>query len=89
MRPDRLKSPAQVEIPQPEEAVCRVFVTARDRFGKQHGINNNVNQMKLRVTKSADTYLKDSQEIEEQIYEIWRIDMCIRRLAVHVPSEKS
>ena len=45
--------------------------------------------MKLRVTKNDDTYLKDFQEIEEQIYAIWRIDMFIRRLAVHVPSEES
>jgi hypothetical protein len=45
--------------------------------------------MKLRVTKNDDTYLKDFQEIEEQIYAIWRIDMFIRWLAVHVPSEES
>ena len=61
----------------------------QDMFRKLNGINNNVNQMKLRVTKNDDTYLKDFQEIEEQIYAIWRIDMFIRRLAVHVPSEES
>ena len=61
----------------------------QDMFRKLNGINNNVNQMKLRVTKNDDTYLKDFQEIEEQIYAIWRIDMFIRRLAVHVPSGES
>ena len=61
----------------------------QDMFRKLNGINNNVNQMKLRVTKTDDTYLKDFQEIEEQIYAIWRIDMFIRRLAVHVPSGES
>ena len=61
----------------------------QDMYRKVNGINNNVNQMKLRVTKNDDTYLKDFQEIEEQIYAIWRIDMFIRRLAVHVPSEES
>ena len=61
----------------------------QDMFRKLNGINNNVNQMKLRVTKNDDTYLKDFEEIEEQIYAIWRIDMFIRRLAVRVPSEES
>lgn len=61
----------------------------QEMYRKVNGINNNVNQMKLRVTKNGDTYCKDFQEIEEQIYAIWRIDMFIRRLAVHVPSEKS
>ena len=58
-------------------------------YRKVNGINKNINQLKLRVTKNDDTYLKDFQEIEEQIYAIWRIDMFIRRLAVHVPSEES
>ena len=61
----------------------------QDMYRKLNGINNNVNQMKLRVTKTDDTYLKDFQEIEEQIYAIWKIDMFIRRIAVHVPSEES
>ncbi len=61
----------------------------QDMYRKLNGINNNVNQMKLRVTKNDDTYLKDFQEIEEQIYAIWRIDMFIRRIAVHVPSKES
>ena len=61
----------------------------QDMYRKINGINNNVNQMKLRVTKNDDIYLKDFQEIEEKIYAIWRIDMFIRRLAVHVPSEGS
>ena len=56
---------------------------------KLNGINNNVNQMKLRVSKNDDTHIKDFQEIEEQIYAIWKIDMFIRRIAVHVPSEES
>ena len=61
----------------------------QDMYRKVNGINNNVNQMKLRVTKNDDTYLKDFQEIEEQIYTIWKIDMFIRRIAVHVPSGES
>ena len=61
----------------------------QDIYRKLNGINNNVNQMKVRLTKNDDTYLKDFQEIEEQIYAIWRIDMFIRRIAVHVPSEES
>ena len=56
---------------------------------KLNGINNNVNQMKVKLTKNDDTYLKDFQAIEEQIYVIWKIDMFIRRIAVHVPSEES
>lgn len=51
--------------------------------------NSNVNQIKVRVTKNDDTYLKEFREIEEQIYAIWKIDMFIRRLAVHVPSSES
>ena len=61
----------------------------QDMYRKLNGINNNVNQMKLRVSKNDDTHLKDFEEIEEQIYAFWRIDMFIRRLAVHVPSEES
>ena len=61
----------------------------QDMFIKLNGINNNVNQMKLRVTQNDDTNIKDFQEIEEQIYAIWRIDMFIRHIAVHVPSEGS
>ena len=61
----------------------------QDMFRKLNGINNNVNQMKLRVSKNDDTHIKDFQEIEEQIYAIWKIDMFIRRIAVHVPSEGS
>ena len=56
---------------------------------KLNGINNNVNQMTVRLTKNDDTYLNDFKEIEEQIYAIWKIDMFIRRIAVHVPSEES
>ena len=61
----------------------------QDISRKLNGINNNVNQMKVRLTKNDDTYLKAFQEIEEQIYTIWKIDMFIRRIAVHVPSEES
>jgi len=39
--------------------------------------------------KCAPTHLNDFKEIEEQIYAIWKIDMFIRRIAVHVPSEES
>ena len=61
----------------------------QDMFRKMNGINNNVNQMKVRLTKNDDTYLKDFQEIEEQIYAIWKIDMFIRSIAVHVPNNES
>ena len=61
----------------------------QDMFRKMNGINNNVNQMKVRLTKNDDTYLKDFQEIEEQIYAIWKTDMFIRSIAVYVPSQES
>ena len=61
----------------------------QDMYRKINGINNNINQMKVRLTKNDDTYLKDFQEIEGQIYAIRKIDMFIRRIAVHVPSKES
>lgn len=38
-----------------------------------NSINNNVNQIKVRVTTNDDTYADDFKEIEERILEIWRI----------------
>jgi len=35
-----------------------------------------------------DIYLRDFQKIEDRIYTIWRIDMFIRSIAVHVTGEK-
>ncbi|MEE0503194.1 MAG: hypothetical protein UC704_12435 [Ruminococcus sp.] len=42
-------------------------------YSMLNSINNNVNQIKVRVTKNDDTYADDFKEIEERILEIWRI----------------
>ena len=42
-------------------------------YSMLNSINNNVNQIKVRVTKNDDAYADDFKEIEERILEIWRI----------------
>ena len=42
-------------------------------YSMLNSINNNVNQIKVRVTTNDDTYADDFKEIEERILEIWRI----------------
>lgn len=46
-----------------------------------NSINNNVNQIKVRVTKNDDAYADDFEEIEERILEIWRILFFFQKLA--------
>ena len=50
-------------------------------YSMLNSINNNVNQIKVRVTKNDDAYADDFKEIEERILEIWRILFFIQKLA--------
>ena len=50
-------------------------------YSMLNSINNNVNQIKVRVTKNDDTYADDFKEIEERILEIWRILFFFQKLA--------
>ena len=50
-------------------------------YSMLNSINNNVNQIKVRVTKSDDAYADDFKEIEERILEIWRILFFFQKLA--------
>ncbi len=50
-------------------------------YSMLNSINNNVNQIKVRVTKNNDAYADDFKEIEERILEIWRILFFFQKLA--------
>lgn len=50
-------------------------------YSMLNSINNNVNQIKVRVTKNDDAYADDFKEIEERILEIWRILFFFQKLA--------
>ena len=50
-------------------------------YSMLNSINNNVNQIKVRVTKNDDAYADDFKEIEEHILEIWRILFFFQKLA--------